>query len=89
MFIYYQKINVVVFVDSIVKGLNAWKKTKKNNSCKFSVISFFGVNVQGIKDYIKPTCRKRANHFINHVELTDVSDQNKSPDAIPESIFNL
>ena len=89
MFIYYQKINIVVFVDSIAKGLNAWKKTKKNNSCKFSVISFFGVNVQGIKDYIKPTCRKGANHFINHVELTDVSDQNKSPDAIPESICNL
>ena len=89
MFIYYQKINGVVFVDSIVKGLNTWIKTKKNNPCNFSVIYFFGVNVQGIKDYIKPTCRKGANHFINHVEITDVSDQNKSPDAIPESICNL
>lgn len=49
--------------------------SKRNNVCKFSVISFFGVKVEDIKDYIKPSRRER--------------DQNKSPESIVESTFNL
>ena len=74
-FFYYLKNYSVVLGDSMVNKLNASKMSKRNNVCKFSVISFFGVKVEDIKDYIKPSRRER--------------DQNKSPESIVESTFNL
>lgn len=74
-FFYYLKNYLVVLGDSMVNKLNASKISKRNNVCKFSVISFFGVKVEDIKDYIKPSRREK--------------DQNKSPESIVESTFNL
>ena len=51
-FFYYLKNYLVVLGDSMVNKLNASKMSKRNNVCKFSVISFFGVKVlveKGIK----------------------------------------
>ena len=88
-FFYYLKNYLVVLGDSMVNKLNASKMSKRNNVCKFSVISFFGVKVEGIKDYIKPSRRERINRFFIHAGTTAVRDQNKSPESIVESTFNL
>ena len=40
------------------------------------------------KDF-KPSLRETANHIIIHVGTNNVSDQNKSPESIVESIVNL
>ena len=40
------------------------------------------------KDF-KPSLRETANHIIIHVGTNNVSDQNKSPESIAESIVNL
>ena len=73
----------------MVKDLNAWEMSRKNDFCKFSVRSFSEAKVQCIKDYIKPSLRESAKNLIIHVGTKDVSDQNKSPELIAESIANL
>ena len=42
-----------------------------------------------MKDYTKRSLRESINHFTIHVGTNDVSDQNKSPGSIAESIVNL
>ena len=75
--------------DSIVKGLNGWDLSKKNECYKFSVKSFSGAKVECMKDYIKPSLRESPDHFIIHIGTNDVSDQNKDSKMIAESIVSL
>ena len=42
-----------------------------------------------VKDYFKPFLRESINHFTIHVGTNNISDQNKSPESIAESIGNL
>ena len=81
--------SIFVTGNSIVKHLNEWEMSKKlNANCKVFVKTFSSGKTTCMNDYVKPSVRSSADHFILHVGTNDLSS-NKSPEEIAGSIIDL
>ena len=74
---------------SMVKHLTGWEMSKKlNANCKVFVKTFSSGKTTCMNDYVKPSVRSSADHFILHVGTNDLSSD-KSPEEIAGSIIDL
>ena len=58
------------------------------SNCKINVKTFSRPTVSCMEDFMKPSLRNPPNHFILHVEMSDLSSEKLSIE-IAESITNL
>ena len=74
----------------MIKHLNGWDMPKKvhKSECKIYVKSFPGAKISCMKDYVKPSLRNTANHFILHVGKNDLNP-NQTSEVITKEIYDL
>ena len=73
----------------MIKRTNQWEIVKKlKPECKVSVRIFSRATTQCMADYIKPSIRAKANHFILHVGTNDLNSK-RTPDEITKISIDL
>ena len=82
--------SIAIIGDSMIKHLNGWDMPKKvhKSECTIYVKSFSGAKISCMKDYVKPSLRNTANHFILHVGKNDLNP-NQTSEVITKEIFDL
>ena len=79
---------IYILGDSMIKNLKGWEMSKKLKNTNVCVKHFAGAKVRSMKDYVKPSLRKKPDHIVLHVGTNDlVSD--RPPDLIAKSIVDV
>ena len=68
-----EKKSIYVIGDSMIKNLQGYKMSKRN---KIEVKSISGANSDDLKDYIKPTLKKKPDAIIIHIGTNDIQNNN-------------
>ena len=79
--------NVVVLVDSIVKGIHGWRLSRTRNAPLVTVKSFPAATTQDMDSYCLPTIRAQPDELILHIGTNDLQ-MNTSCQVI-DNIVNL
>ena len=79
-----RKKSVFVIGDSMVKHVNGWEMSKNKVPDK----TFLGAKTRCKNDYVEPSIRSSADHFILHVGTNDLLSD-KSSNEIARSIIDL
>ena len=77
--------SVVILRDSIIKGLQWWKMSRKNT--KVYMKCFPGSTVEDMESYMLPSLRSDPDEVILHIGTNDLP--NNSPRRVAEIIANL
>lgn len=83
------KKRIIILSYSIVKDLNGWDLSQKAKYYKFTLTSFSGAKADCLNDYVPPTLKENANHFIIHTKGNCVTNSGKSLKALVEPITKL
>ena len=67
----WEKKNVVIHSDSMIKHINVHEMSKKLENCKVYLKSFSGSNVQCMKDHLNQSMREKLDHTILYVGAND------------------
>ena len=79
-----KKPSIIVAGDSMVKGLNGWMMSRKNN---VKVHSFSGATTEDMTDFLKPLFKKKPAHLIIHAGTNDLAYD--EPEEIAKNIVAL
>ena len=80
-----ERKTTVIAGDSIISKLNGWKMSDKSN--KIVIKPFPGSKVDDMKDYIKPSLKRKPKNFIIHTGTNDLKSEN--PLTVAENIISL
>ena len=67
----WEKKNVVILSDSMIKHINVHEMSKKLENCQVYLKSFSGSNVQCMKDHLNQSMREKLDHTILYVGAND------------------
>ena len=83
-----EKKNVAIVGDRLIQHLKDYEMSKKVGKCTVFMKSLGGAKVRCMKDHMKPTIRKKPDHFILHIGTNNLNSE-REPELTSKSIVDL
>ena len=72
----------------LIQHLKGYEMSKKVGKCTVFMKNFGGAEVRCMKDHMKPTIRKKPDHFILHIGTNNLNSQ-REPELTSKLIVDL